>query len=231
MVPRRRASFVAAIALVALVGCGGSGGGPDDAAGRTTSTGRTPRTDLLGNVVPEGQDWSPEGHGEGSETTATAAPDTAVAGAEDRSRRPGITVSSRNPCGTTTIPEYDPAAAPPGFDPDAPLSEPDNDFTMQATITPVEGDRGAAITIRALAVGKPNALATVLASFADRDPHGLQAAKFTDATGQATFEGHIPDDAPMGEARIAVAVNTRSGESAVKTLRFLVTGPGCEGES
>jgi hypothetical protein len=227
---RRASLWLLAVTLLAgLSGCGGRGSTADDAAGRTTSTGVTPRIDPLGNVVPEGQDWSPEGHGEGSRTTATADPGAGAAG--DDTRRPGITVDSRNPCGTTTIPDYDPAQAPPGFDPKAPLAEPANDFPMTATISPEEGDRGSKVTITAIAVGKPNALATVLGRFYDRDGHGMQANKFTDATGRATFEGYVPDDAPMGETRIAVAVNTRSGESAVKTLRFLVTGPGCEGET
>lgn len=204
--------------LLLAAACGGGGSDAADDAERTA------RTDSAGNVIEADADWSGVGDpgdasdaGEDNEENAAAA-----GGAGDRAE------DAEPPCGVpTTTPEQSEVQAPPGFDPDAPLTEPNNDFPMEATISPSRGDPGETVKVSVVAVGQPNAMVAMLARFYDGHHHGMRAAKFADATGRAVFEGPVPESAPVGISKITVSVSNQNEQSALAVLDFVVTGPGC----
>lgn len=209
----RRVTALMLLSVLLLGACGG-GANDDTAAEGQSSEGRV---DAEGNPIVSGEDWSGVGSAEGD--GATPSRESAASGSDGGGVECGV---------PTTTPEQG-EAAPPGFDPDAPLEEPDNDFPIEATISPTRGDPGTDVTIDAVAVGQPDALLVVLARFFDDHHHGMRSAKVADVTGRAEFDGPIPGTAPVGLAKIAVSATSSDGEkTAVKVLDFVVTGPGCE---
>lgn len=209
---RRIALLMVAVYLAGA--CGGSGG-----AERADDANNEPRVDANGNPIEAGQDWSGVGGSSRDEDNAAPVPTAPSDGAGS---------SGEVDCGVpTTTPEQAGLPAPPGFDPDEPLSDADDDFPIRATLNHDRGDRGTLLKIDVTAVGQPNALVVVLARFYDGDHHGLRGAKFTDVAGRATLEGPVPESAPFGIVKITVTASTEDGRSALEVLDFVVTGPGC----
>jgi len=173
-------------------------------------------TDQAGNPIPSGLDWSPGKPG------ATPAPNpyASLTGktALDILRRCGVP--------PTLSPEQE-KNFPKGVNPNQPFPKPKNDFVLEAKVTPTKGDRGTIMSIDATAVGQPNALIVVIVHYFDNKAHGAKGAEIADALGHATVKGPVPNDAPVGVATIAVSASTKQSKSAVKMLKFTVTGPGC----
>ncbi len=207
-----------ALTLLAALLFGACGGGGANDTSAVDDEGQAGRVDAQGNPIAAGEDWS--GVGGGAESAVGT---SGGEGPPDERTEGGIE------CGVpTTTPEQG-EAAPPGFDPDAPLEEPDNDFPIEATISPTRGDPGTDVAIDVVAVGQPDALVVVLARFFDEHHHGMRSAKVADVTGRTSFDGPIPETAPVGLAKIAVSATSSDGEqTALKVLDFVVTGPGCE---
>ena len=117
---------------------------------------------------------------------------------------------------------------PPGYNPNQPFGQPKNDFPITASISPSKGDPGTMVTVNAMAAGQANALMVLFVRFFDKAHHGMRAAKFADALGRVTFNGPIPNDAPVGVATVVVAASTNQNKSAQALTKFTVTGPGCQ---
>ena len=174
------------------------------------------RTDEVGNPIPSGLDWSPGKAG----ATPAANPYANLTSktALDRLKKCGV---------PPTLSPDQQKQFPAGVNPNQPFGAPKNDFALNASVKPAKGDRGTVMTIDVTAVGQPYALVVVVVHYFDNKSHEAKGAKFADALGHATVKGPVPNDAPVGIATIAVSASTRQNKSAVKELKFTVTGPGC----
>jgi hypothetical protein len=209
-----------AVLAICAVGAGCS------ANAENTADKKPLKTDAAGHVIAEGDNWSGAG-GRTGDNDGDGRPDE---GTDPKDLAKAYDIMK---CGVppTLTPEQK-EQLPPGFDPDDAFPEPANDFPMRASVTPGKGDAGDDVTITVIAPGQANALIVVFGRFFDKEHHGMRAAQFADATGRATLKGPIPKDAPVGIATIAVSASKRNAatgkqETALKTLKFTVTGPKC----
>jgi hypothetical protein len=116
------------------------------------------------------------------------------------------------------------AAAPPGAaEPSAPVPAGEVEVVATAAPTCVAAGEVVAITIRT----RSGSTIGFAATFADSAGHG--AMGFGEASGDGTFVWHlaVPPDAPPGDARALVGVETAGDRRTGRTVvPFLVAGPG-----
>lgn len=214
-----RKPIVTLVALVLLAGCGGRSGSDPEASGS-----QTPRTDAAGNPIAPGDDWS----GAGEATRDDAGSKGGSGGQTDEAAQTEGSVVCVPPTAPPEVQE-EIESLPPDQQEIAknPFPPPNNDFPMEASVSPKKAAPGDELTIDVLAVGQKEALVVILPSFSDGEHHGMRATKFTDATGHAVLKGPVPEDAPEGLVQVAVSVSTRDQRSAVQNLQFTVTGEHC----
>jgi hypothetical protein len=187
---------------------------------------RAERKDSAGNGIEAGQDWSA---GKAGSKAGSSTGDREFSEGELRAfGREALTRYEK--CGVPpTLKPEQLKSVPEGFDPYSGMPPPDNDFPLKASITPAKGDPGTITKITVVAAGQPKVRVVMVARFFDGDHHGMRAAKVADLTGRTTFEGPVPEDASKGLAYIYISASTQEEEpkSALKSLKFIVTGPGC----
>lgn len=202
-----------AVVLVLLSFLAGCGGKPQ-------------RKDSAGNVIAAGQDWS---IGK-KDARPKALPTPAGSFSPDAIKAFGRRAIERYyKCGVPpTLKPEQREGLPEGIDPNSGMPPPKNDFPLHVTITPTKGDPETPTRLTAVAPGQPGVRVVMVARFFDGDHHGMRAAKVGDLTGRAVFDGPVPKDAPKGLAYIYVSASIpNSKKSALKSVKFVVTGPGC----